>query len=243
MDREIEYPSYSSAGGPVAGMSWGAIFGGSFVAIAVMAALSLLGAGIGLASAPAAETAGGLAMGLGIGAVVWLIVSGVVSFYAGGWVTGRLTRTGIVSESVVHSAVTWAFATTAFLFLLTTAVGGALGGAASLLGAGVKTAAAGEGALTGAGRAEGGSRRSGGRSQRHRGIHPDAARGPGLPRGRTIRNESVPAALDGRRSPPRTRDGGRRTWSKIEVETAVVRPRSRRVGAASRPFSYSGINS
>src|SRR6185312_4854526 len=146
MDREIEYPSYSSAGGPVAGMSWGAIFGGSFVAIAVMAALSLLGAGIGLASAPAAETAGGLAMGLGIGAVVWLIVSGVVSFYAGGWVTGRLTRTGIVSESVVHSAVTWAFATTAFLFLLTTAVGGALGGAASLLGAGVKTAAAGGGA-------------------------------------------------------------------------------------------------
>lgn len=130
----------------MAGMSWGAIFGGTFVAIAVMAALSLLGAGIGLASAPAAGTAGELVKGLGIGAIAWLAVSGIVSFYAGGWVTGRLTRTGIVSDSVVHSGVTWAFATTAFLFLLTTAIGGALGGAASLLGSGLKTAAAGGGA-------------------------------------------------------------------------------------------------
>ena len=143
MIKEIEYPS---SGGPVAGVSWGAVFSGTFVAIAVMAALSLLGAGVGLASAPAADTAGGLAKGLGIGAIAWLIVSGIVSFYSAGWVTGRLTRTGIVSESVIHSAVTWAFATTAFLFLLTSAIGGALGGAASLLGAGAKAAAAGGGA-------------------------------------------------------------------------------------------------
>ena len=61
MIKEIEYPS---SGGPVAGVSWGAVFSGTFVAIAVMAALSLLGAGVGLASAPAADTAGGLAKGL-----------------------------------------------------------------------------------------------------------------------------------------------------------------------------------
>lgn len=143
MPRELEYPSYPGTSSIVPNISWGAVFAGTFVAIAVMGALSLLGAGIGLVSAPSAGSAQGLAKSLGIGAAAWLFVSGVLSFYAGGWMTGRLTRAGLVSESVVHSVVTWAFATCAFMFVLTSVVGGVFGGAAHLLGSGAQAAAIG----------------------------------------------------------------------------------------------------
>lgn len=139
MAREIDYPYYSTASTlPAAGTSWGAIFAGAFVVIATMAMLTMLGTGIGLAAAPAAADAGSAgAKGLGIGAGVWLLISAIASFYAGGWVTGRLNRTGIVSDGVVHSLVTWAFAATAFMFLVTSAIGGAIGGAAGMVGTAV----------------------------------------------------------------------------------------------------------
>lgn len=141
MPRELEYPAYTV--GPVGNLSWGAIFAGVFVTIATMASLSLLGAGIGLASAPAADTAEGLAKGLGIGGAVWLFVSAIISFYAGGWITGRMTRTGLVSESVVHSVTTWAVATAAFMFIIGSAIGGIVGGTAHLLGSTASTAVSG----------------------------------------------------------------------------------------------------
>lgn len=139
MSRESHY-SYANSGAGGPGISWGAVFAGTFVAIATMVSLSLLGAGIGLAAAPAADSAGGLAKGLGIGALVWLLVSGALSFYAGGYYAGRFARGGSSGDGVSHSVVTWAFATTAFMFMLTSAVGGALGGAAHLLGSTAQTA-------------------------------------------------------------------------------------------------------
>jgi hypothetical protein len=139
MPRELEYPAYTV--GPVGNLSWGAILAGMFVTIATMASLSLLGAGIGFASAPAADSAEGLAKGLGIGGAVWLFWSAIISFYAGGWVTGRMTRTGLVSESVVHSVTTWAVSTAAFMFILGSALGGIVGGTARLIGSTASTAA------------------------------------------------------------------------------------------------------
>jgi hypothetical protein len=132
MPKELEYPAYSV--GPIAGVSWGAILAGVVVTVATMGSLGLLGAGIGLASAPAADSASGLMKGLGIGGGVWLLVSGIASYLAGGWVTGRMTRTGLVSESVVHSATTWAVTTTAFMFIIGSSIGGLVGGTAHLLG-------------------------------------------------------------------------------------------------------------
>ncbi len=132
MRHELEIASYTN--GPVGKVSWGAIIAGVFVVVATTASLGLLGAGIGAMAAPAAGSGSALAKGLGYGAAGWLAITGIGSFFAGGWVTGRLTRAGSIGESVVHSTVTWACATTAFLLLLTTAVGGALGGAANLVG-------------------------------------------------------------------------------------------------------------
>jgi hypothetical protein len=127
--RELQYPSYSNS--LPARISWSAIFAGASVSFVVMACLGLLGTGIGLASAPAADTASGLAKGLGIGGGVWLLVSGFAAFYAGGWISGRLTSLGKISDSVIHGLLSWTTATLAF-FLMTSLVAGGLMG--SLIG-------------------------------------------------------------------------------------------------------------
>lgn len=100
MIKEIEYPTYTL--GPVASMSWGAIFAGAFVSAALSASLGLLGQGFGLASVTS------------LGGSIYMILSAVAAFGCGGWVTGRMTRSGVVSESVIHALTSWALVVTAF---------------------------------------------------------------------------------------------------------------------------------
>lgn len=130
--RELQYPAYDAY--PPPRVSWGAIFAGAFISLAAFASLSLLGAGIGLISVPAAESARGLAVGMGAGGAIWLLLSGIVSFYLGGWTAGRLAATGKVSDSVLHGVVSWSAATLAVLFLAAVTVGGAAGGVLGVMG-------------------------------------------------------------------------------------------------------------
>lgn len=148
MIKELEYPSYS---GSIGRVSWGAIFSGAIVSLSVLFCLMTLGVGIGLVSAPAADTAEGLAKGLGAGAAVWTLFAGVISYYAGGWVAGRLCGIGRVSDSVVHGVVSWGVGTLAVAFLFTTAALGALGAAANVVGGTAQIAAEGAGAAAGQG--------------------------------------------------------------------------------------------
>lgn len=140
--REIEYPSLVS--GTAQRPSWGAILAGAVTCLAVMLALAALGAGIGLVSAPAADTAEGLAMGLGVGGALWTLLSGVAAFYAGGWVTGRTQGIARISESVVNGSVTWAVATLAIAFVFASATIGAIGATASAVGSAAGIASRGD---------------------------------------------------------------------------------------------------
>lgn len=146
MIKELEYPSYS---GTIGRVSWGAIFSGAIISLSVMFCLMTLGVGIGLVSAPAADTAEGMAKGLGAGAAVWVLLSGGVSYYAGGWVAGRLCGIGRVSDSVVHGVVSWGVGTLAVAFIFTSAALGALGAAAQAVGGTAQIAAQGAGAAAG----------------------------------------------------------------------------------------------
>lgn len=148
MIKELEYPSYS---GSIGRVSWGAIFAGSIVSLSVLVCLMTLGVGIGLVSAPSADTAEGLAKGLGTGAAVWTLLAGVSSYYAGGWVAGRLCGIGRVSDSVVHGVVSWGVGTLAVTFVLTSAALGAIGAAAKVVGGTAQIAAEGAGAAAGQG--------------------------------------------------------------------------------------------
>jgi len=85
--------------------------------------------------------------GIVIGAGIWVVVSSLIAIFIGSWVAGRLsgaTRT----DGRLHGLLTWSVATLLTVYLLTTAVGSMLGGAANLLGkAGGATAQANSGDL------------------------------------------------------------------------------------------------
>ncbi|MBI4375839.1 MAG: hypothetical protein HY549_05250 [Elusimicrobia bacterium] len=115
-------------------VSWSAVFAGSVMTMAVLLCMGLLGAGIGLVSAPAAEGAGSAAMGIGIGAAAWAVVSGLVAFYIGGWFAGRLTGIGMVSDSVIHGLISWSATVLIMGFFLTSAIGAVFGGLTGMLG-------------------------------------------------------------------------------------------------------------
>lgn len=129
MIKELEYPSYIRGG--FQRISWGAVIAGSIVSVAVLVFMTTLGAGIGLTSVPSAISGGGgadAAKSFGIGGGVYMLLAGIVSFFCGGWVAGRLNGIPRVSESVIHGIVSWSLTTVMLAFVLTTAVG-ALGSA------------------------------------------------------------------------------------------------------------------
>ena len=123
-------------------ISWGAIFAGVAIALSIQVLLNLLGLGIGASTIDVRQgnTPGS---GLAIGAGVWFAVSALLSLLAGGWAAGRLAGVPDRKEGVLHGFTTWSVTTIATICLLSSAVGGLIGGSASLLGK--------AGALTGQG--------------------------------------------------------------------------------------------
>lgn len=133
MIKELEYPSYIRGG--FQRISWGAVIAGTIVSGAVLVFMTTLGAGIGLTSVPAAISGSGAdaAKSFGIGGGIYMLLSGIVSFFCGGWVAGRLNGIPRVSESVIHGIVSWSLTTVLLAFVVTTAMG-ALGSAIGISG-------------------------------------------------------------------------------------------------------------
>jgi hypothetical protein len=85
------------------GTSWGAVIGGAFVAAALSLILICLGAGFGLeAISPWSHTAAS-SNPIGIVALIWLVVTQVIAFAMGGYLTGRLrTKWHVIHNEEVH---------------------------------------------------------------------------------------------------------------------------------------------
>lgn len=109
MIKELDYPAYANAA-RFQRISWGAVFAGSVTTLAVLSAMTSLGAGFGLITGP---TMRGLSGSFGTNSAVWVLLSGVIASYAGGWIAGRLTGIARVSESVIHGVTAWGAATLA----------------------------------------------------------------------------------------------------------------------------------
>ena len=122
-------------------ISWGAIFAGVVLVLAVQLLLSLLGLAVGLTTVDPGQGASGMpsASSLGIGAGIWWTVSYIIALIAGGYIAARLA--GIVTsyDGVLHGLLTWAFALLVTFYLLTTALGGVIGGAFRTVGGAVST--------------------------------------------------------------------------------------------------------
>ncbi len=146
-------PDYSTAPGLTAGpttelvgpddqrthlrnrISWGAVLAGVAAALVVQLLLNILGIGIGASAVDAANTAdnpsaGGFSMTAGF----WWTVSGLIASLVGGIAAGRLCGTSDANTARWHGFVSWCVATLVITYLLTSAVGGLIGGTFSALG-------------------------------------------------------------------------------------------------------------
>jgi hypothetical protein len=121
-------------------LSWGAVIGGIVVSLVIQFFLSLLGLGIGVATidpqgqSPEART-------ITLAAGIWWAASGVIAAAAGGWIAGRMSASIRPGGGALHGFVTWSATTLIIVFLLTGLVGGIAGGAVSLVGNTLSSAA------------------------------------------------------------------------------------------------------
>lgn len=119
-------------------MSWSGVIAGCIAALGLQLILTMLGLGLGaLAVDPMTEAEPG--RGLGIGVIVWGILSGIISFGLGGFIASR-TATSVNSMSgVLQGGLAWALAAVlgvALTAMSTSAVaGGGLAGIGQGLGA------------------------------------------------------------------------------------------------------------
>lgn len=127
-------------------VSWGAVLAGTVVAIMVMMLVNLLTLGIGLQSIDPATETEPLA-GLGAGTTFGVIVANVLALFVGGWVAGRVAGETRGFEGALHGLLVWGLVTLLGFWLVSTAVGRLVGGAASAVGQGLSLVGQGAAAL------------------------------------------------------------------------------------------------
>jgi hypothetical protein len=115
-------------------ISWGAVFAGVIVVLAVELLLSMLGIGIGLSLISPAQGNSPEASNFGVGAGVWWGVSYLIALFIGGYVAARLAGRLISWDGALHGILIWAFTLLVTFYLLGTAMGSVVGGAFSVLG-------------------------------------------------------------------------------------------------------------
>ncbi len=115
-------------------ISWGGIFAGLFLVLSVQLLLSMLGLGIGLGMVQPGQGGVPNVGAIGIGAAIWWVVTYLIALVIGSYAAARLASVGLRFDGVLHGLVTWAFALMVTFYLLTTAVGGVLGGAFGVVG-------------------------------------------------------------------------------------------------------------
>ncbi|MBZ4400205.1 hypothetical protein VZQ01_12400 [Myxococcus faecalis] len=136
VEREKPGVISASAGTPFK-LSWGAILGGTFVALGVLILLYSLGLALGLSSVDPSNP--GSARSAGIGTGIWGLIAPLIALFAGGFVAARTA--GVVDKGggAMHGAVMWGLTTIAGVALMgmviSTIVGTAVRTATGVVGA------------------------------------------------------------------------------------------------------------
>lgn len=104
---EAPQPSY-----PV--ISWGAIFAGLTVIVAGTLLLTILGAAIGVSIVDITDMEA-IGAGLAVGAVLWVVLSGLVVNFVGGLLAAHLSGRMTQASGLMHGVVVWAVALVAVL--------------------------------------------------------------------------------------------------------------------------------
>lgn len=124
------------------GVSWGAVFAGAATAAALSYALVILGFGLGLSSVSPWTNSGASSTTIGVATILWLTFTQIVASGLGGYLAGRLRVkwAGVHTDEVyfrdtAHGFLSWAVASLVVVAFLASAIGGVLGGGASIAGA------------------------------------------------------------------------------------------------------------
>lgn len=139
MIKSVHTLTEKSPMGFISRLSWSAVFAGVFIAIAIQLLLSLLGLSIGFGSINPVEDAKPFS-GLGTGALIWWIVTMLISLFAGGWVAGRFSNQVQKTDLILHGLITWCLLTFLNIYLVTSSVSKIVGGAGSVITKGLSMA-------------------------------------------------------------------------------------------------------
>lgn len=113
-------------------VSWGAIFAGLSIAIALQILLGFLGIGLGFSMLDPTDPMGGF-RSWGIGTGIYFVLTQVLSLFAGGYIAVRLAPARRDQTAVFHGLSIWALATILGVWLGGTAIGAAVGGMSSAI--------------------------------------------------------------------------------------------------------------
>jgi hypothetical protein len=109
-------------------ISWGAVLAGVVVALVTQLLLNMLGLGIGIAAFDPASGDNPSASTFSIGAGLWWTLSGIIASLFGGYAAGRLSGRPHEATAGWHGLTAWALTTLVIFYLLSSTVGGVLGG-------------------------------------------------------------------------------------------------------------------
>jgi hypothetical protein len=115
-------------------VSWGAVFAGVALALVVQLILNLLGLGLGASTLSPVSGDSPSAATFSVGAGIWWALSSIIAALAGGYTAGRLSGQPKESSGAWHGLTAWALTTLTVFYLLTTTIGGIIGGAFQTLG-------------------------------------------------------------------------------------------------------------
>lgn len=121
---------------PVGRVSWPAIFAGTIIMLITLMLLSLLGVGIGLGAINPAEEANPM-KGIGIGTLIWWVLSNLVAVFAGAYVAAHLTNVNYKFSGVFHGILSWSLYALISFWAMSTAVGGIISGTGGMISKGL----------------------------------------------------------------------------------------------------------
>ncbi|MFN2571078.1 MAG: hypothetical protein ABR537_05620 [Gemmatimonadales bacterium] len=118
------------------GVQWKPVVAAALVGFAITLILTTLGAAIGFSAANASNGADGQTVG--IGAIIWWVLTVAIAGFMSGRVLGTTARRDVDYNPAIHGTLAWVIGVIILLFLLANGVGNIIGG----LGGGMGAAAA-----------------------------------------------------------------------------------------------------
>lgn len=121
-------------------LSWGSILAGLFVLIATSWLLYLLGIALGVSIADATD-GDAVGSGLGIGAIIWMLISSLIAYFLGSLMAARLSGKTDSTVGMLHGLTLWGLATTLLVVFSYMGVASLLQTGAGLVSSTVSTVA------------------------------------------------------------------------------------------------------